>query len=241
MRTALFIGVAAASVAVAPAASAQQLPTAQPQVACEGCTHEPHPHWSGFEIALHGGGGGFFDTSSTAFTTQPHAQDHQFWPGGAAQGEAGWRFGRYVSLTGHFTYQNNQARDLPLGTTGGWSDAFAVGVNIRAYIGGILHVPIIDPWVAVGFDPWASVHVTHNTSIGDMHSRVTAVAVPMSIGIDFNILRHVALGVMAQVSPWVPWQSCSDSPAAAETCANSNLAMNWYGFVGGTVRFTIAR
>ena len=236
MRYTLALTIAAAATSVASIAHAQQ------QYGYSLAEHHRGFHdGSGIEMAIHGGGGGFLNDSSTAFRDQPRAQDHLYWPGFGGQTEIGWRFRSYVSLTGHFTYQNNQPRDLPLGTTDGWANSYAVGINLRAYIGSMLHIRVVDPWVAVGFDPWAAVYAGHATPLGNANNRFTAVAVPMSIGLDFNVVRQVALGVMGQASPWFAWEGCSNLPTQGEVCTRDGLANNWYGFIGATARFTVTR
>jgi hypothetical protein len=195
----------------------------------------------GVEADLRLGAGGHINSSSTAFTNQPRANDNLFWPGFALQTTVGYRFIPWLSAGAHFGYQNNQARDLPQGTTGGDVNTFAVGVYTRFYLGGLLHWRVFDPSVSVGVDPYAGVFVRHDTPIGLVSSDITTVAIPISLNLDFHPIRPLAIGLQTQISPWIPWRRCDSSPLTGTSCTGDNLGTNVYFFAGLGVRYTFGR
>jgi hypothetical protein len=195
----------------------------------------------GVEADVRLGLGGHIDSSSTAFSDRPRANDSLFWPGFALQTTVGYRFTPWISAGAHFGYQNNQARDLPQGTTAGDVNTFAVGVYGRFYLGGLLRWRYFDPSFSVGVDPYAAVFVRHDTPIGGVSSEITTVAIPMSLNLDFYPVRALAVGLQTQISPWVPWRRCDSNPRTGTTCTGADLETNVYFFAGLGVRYTFGR
>lgn len=202
-------------------------------VACE----RTYSQRTGVDLAVNVGAGGHINDSSTAFTDQPRAADHLFWPGPAAQLEVGARPLNYLTVGARFAYQFNPQRDLPQGATAGQAHTFSVGVFGRFYLGSALRWRRVDPWASVGVDPYAMVWVRHDTPLGRVEQQIYTVSIPMSLGVDFYLTRRFSLGLQGQIAPWIAWQRCGQNPVTGSACTQENLGTNPYVFAGIQARY----
>lgn len=198
-----------------------------------------HPR-TGVEVSVVTGAGGHINDSSTAFRDVPQAQDHLFWPGFGVQMWTGYRFLPWLSMGGHFAFQNNPSRDLPPGTTAGVANSVSAGVYARVYVGSAIGWRRIDPWISVGVNPFSTLWADHQTPIGGTRARIAAVGIPVSVGLDYNFTPWLAAGLTFQASPWIPFEACQNAPGGQiSACSSNNLATNTYFFAGVGVRATL--
>jgi hypothetical protein len=192
----------------------------------------------GSDFVLYLGAGGYVNGSATAFTNLPRGQNPTlFWPGFGAQSWIGYRFVPWMSVAGHLAYQNNPQRALPQGATSGTFNTFSSGVAANFYLGSAAHFRHWEPWFSVGVDPYAAAWASFSTPLGDINRRVTSVSIPFTLGVEYRVNRYFSAGLLAQASPWVPYQNCqSPTPGAAWVCSNQNLGTNTYLYFGAGVR-----
>ena len=197
---------------------------------------------TGLEMSINGGIGGLVNESSSQFTDRPRASDQLFAPGVGVQVWSGYRFRPWVSLGGLLTYQNNQPRDLPAGTTAGVSNSMTAGGYARVYVGSALGWHHLDPWFSVGISPFSTRWTDHETANGPVHTRVTAVSIPVTLGLDYNLSDTLAAGFMIQGSPWVPIESCANEASGPMICTTGSFGSggsNVFLFAGLGLRMTM--
>jgi hypothetical protein len=182
----------------------------------------------------------------------------------------GWRIKPSFSIGGHLYYQYSPAYGLAEGTidrmsggmfqiNGGHSDVVAAGVYGRFYIGSAVGLRRVDPWIGVGFDlpspVWVStqVHGTRQVTTttgpvtqtvdGSLLLTVASFAVPVSVGLDYNVSPEFSLGIGAHLSFLFPYGRCGNTsvftgdPGASASCNWQNYDVTPTLFIAGEGRF----
>lgn len=195
-------------------------------------------HWElrkGWELSGHVGIGGFTDMSSTAFQDLPQAQDRLWWPGASAQIMLGHRFAHWISLGTLVSANHFPRNDLPPGATGGVAASLHHGAYARFYFGRLLGSRTFDPWVSGAFTWSATFWTDHDMPSGDVRTRVSNVSIPLSVGLNYNLTSRIGVSVMGQVTPWIPWERCSNTSGGPTICTDVDLEPNVHLFGGAGV------
>ncbi len=145
--------------------------------------------------------------------------------------------------------------------TGGSTNMMGVGVYGRVYLGTILGSRRFDPWIGAGFDfaspAWVatSVHTRATSNInpltgtpltapsisesnGTIMNTVVAIGVPLGVGLDMNVNPDLAIGLLAQVSLWVPYGRCGNAVSGnAVNCSSDLYPVAPTFFLGAEARF----
>jgi hypothetical protein len=218
--------------ALASAAAAQ---TPEPTVPPPGHNYLMDNH--GPEASLNMGVGGFTNGSSAAFSNQPNPGDHLYGAGFGAEFTFGGRITPWLSVGAALHWQISPAQDLPQGTTGGVANSVATGPYARVYFGSAFHWRYWEPTLGVGVQPASYLWADHSTPSGNLQTRITAVAVPVQVGLEYNINRVVAAGVLFEGSPWISTERCgSTQPGGPLLCTGNNYATNVYLYGAANVR-----
>lgn len=162
-------------------------------------------------------------------------------PGVAANVSLGWRILPTFSAGLHLFYEWAPGTSLP-GVRVGQSDFLMTGVYGRFYLGSALGIRRIEPWIGLGFDHGAPAWVTNTTGTLVANVSFAAVAIPIDVGIDYNVSPLWSVGLLVRLTPWIPYQRCpppsvSPNGVATSTCSGADLSPVPFLFVGLGTRF----
>ncbi|MEI8258058.1 MAG: hypothetical protein WCJ30_20470, partial [Deltaproteobacteria bacterium] len=173
-----------------------------------------------------------------------------------------------ISFGAHLYLQYSPAYDLrtttvPRGATtdytptSGSTILMGVGLYGRVYLGSALGLRRIDPWIGVGLDfsstAWVATSVHTRTGTTDpmtgvrtisseadttISNTVSAVSVPLSAGFDVNLSPELSIGLIGQVSLWVPYGRCGNAHCSASvSCTSQSYDVLPMFFLGAQARF----
>lgn len=197
------------------------------------------PFHSGTEFSLSAGVGGLTDDTPEAFTEAQRTGQHAFWPGFGAQLWYGRRFLHWLSLGANVGYQNMPTRDLPSGAASGSINSVTTGAYARFYFGRLLRLGGFEPSIMVGVNPYAAVWMSYRTATDDTLTRVTSVAIPGSLHLEYYVTSYLAAGLMGQAAAWIPYERCHNAPGGPFICSGDNLKANAFLYAGATLRATL--
>jgi hypothetical protein len=215
----------------------------------------------GAEATLQVGMGMGFDPSNRVYVFNPDAQGQRNGPGFAMNVGLGWRVIPALSFGAHLYFQYSPSyglRTTPVTRgqtdytpTGGNTNIIGTGLYARLYIGSALGIRRFDPWVSAGFDfaapVWVATYIHTVTNMAPLDTTGTTtipgVAVPLAVGVDWNVSPLVSIGLMGQVSIWIPYGRCGNVTAANSSPSCTYPADGWTVapypllFVGAQARF----
>jgi hypothetical protein len=203
--------------------------------------HHLWDHHAGWEATLHLGVGGHVHDTATAFTDAPSTGVHLFWPGFGGQFTAGHRFVHWMSVGTHFGYIHYWHREQLPGHTNSHVNGLSYGFYGRIYFGQWLNLRRWELWLSAGVDVSATLYIRSDTAIGTAQTQISTVAIPISVSGEYLVHPNLALGVLLQVSPWIPWEICNSASGTPIVCNYDHLEVNTYLFGGIGLRLILPR